>query len=349
MIHKQIVVPSDSAAPRLLPFLRQAVPGLAAGQIYRALRRKDIRLNGRRIQADQRIAAGDIIDLFLAESDAELAAEAAKTAAREAAGGAAVSRLPVLYQDDAIVIISKPAGLPVHGTAAGDDEAETLIARARRQLNDPGLLLGHRLDRNTAGLILLARSPAIQQELQAQMRAGHIIKRYRCLVRGEPQAGHPVQATDGTVFFQIEGYLEKRARQKEVFIHDQARPGDVPVITRYRILRRFPGLGPAGETVSELEVELVTGRTHQIRAHLAHLGHPLLGDGKYGRNSYNRTFQGYAGPLSRQQLAACQLIFDRSLQSGPLAHLAGKVFQIQPEYDLALPEAAVPESPACFQ
>jgi 23S rRNA pseudouridine955/2504/2580 synthase len=169
--------------------------------------------------------------------------------------------------------------------------------------------------------------------VETLMKNHQLTKRYRCLVRGEPLAGERVQAEDRAKFWQIEAFLEKRARQSEVFIHDIAQPGDLPVVTRYRILRSWPNVGPAGDALSELEVELVTGRTHQIRAHLAHLGHPLLGDGKYGRNSFNRHFRGHNGPPVRQQLWACSLIFSPDIKKGPLADLAGRTFTIEPDYD----------------
>ncbi|NCC75848.1 MAG: RluA family pseudouridine synthase [Clostridia bacterium] len=339
MIHHQIVMTEQLAAKRVIPALTGSVPGLKAAQVYKALRRKDVRLNGRRIQADQAVACGDVIDLYLPDlanpederSEPSQAASLEKTPA-----------YLVVYQDDALLILNKMAGVVVHGTARAQDENEdTLIDTVRTDFKDPGLVLCHRLDRNTGGLIILARSKEIQNTVMEQMQLGKITKRYHCLVRGEPKAGQKIRTADGLEFYQIEAYLEKRARQNEVYIHDEKRPGDVPVITRYRVLRRFPGFGPDGETVCELDVELVTGRTHQIRAHLAHIGHPLLGDGKYGRNAYNRFFKGRQGPLNRQQLFACQLVFSPDIRTGRLARLAGKSFQIKPAYDLDLTDRGI--------
>jgi 23S rRNA pseudouridine955/2504/2580 synthase len=131
---------------------------------------------------------------------------------------------------------------------------------------------------------------------------------------------------------EVTGWLEKDARHSDVYIHDLKQPGDLPIITRYRVLRVISPESPAQEDTAELEVELITGRTHQIRAHFAHLGHPLLGDGKYGRNSYNRLFQGTDGPLRRQQLHATELRFSPQIK-GPLAYLAGKAITIDPDFD----------------
>jgi len=338
MIHHQVILPENPPARRLIPALTGLIPDLKSGQIYKALRRRDVKLNGQRIQTDLAVSPGDVIDLYLpdplpgqeagskVDPDGQLAPEPA---------------FQIVYQDPVLLILNKKAGIAVHGTAlAGEDQEETLIGQVRDQLGAPDLVLCHRLDRNTGGLIMIARNKSSQQMIMAFMQEGKIIKRYRCLVRGEPQAGHEIRTIDGQSFRQIEAYLEKRARQNEVFIHDEPRPGDVPVITRYRILHQYPGLGPGDDGVSELEVELVTGRTHQIRAHLAHLGHPLLGDGKYGRNAYNRQFRGRTGPLTRQQLFACQLIFASELKSTLLGRLAGKTIQVEPDYDLELPQPA---------
>ncbi len=347
MIHHQIVITTQLAAHRVIPALTGAVPGLKSGQVYKALRRRDVRLNGRRIQADQAIAAGDVIDLYLPEqlNSEQASQEDGRRSSSEVASSDRSLAYQVVYQDDALLILNKMAGIAVHGTAkAQEADEDTLIDRVRSDFKDPRLVLCHRLDRNTGGLIILARGRDIQNAVMEQMQLGKITKRYRCLVRGEPQAGQKIRTADGIEFFQIEAFLEKRARQHEVYIHDDKRPGDVPVITRYRVLRRFLGLGPEGETVCELEVELVTGRTHQIRAHMAHIGHPLLGDGKYGRNAYNRFFKGDQGPLSRQQLVACQLSFAPDIKPGSLARLAGRTFQIEPDYDLVLP-GSIPDLP----
>ena len=180
--------------------------------------------------------------------------------------------------------------------------------------------------------MLVAKKPAALKTVQDMMRQGNLIKRYHCLVRGSPEQGKSVIAADGTPFYEVSAWLEKDARQSDVFIHDEKQPGDLPIVTRFRVLRLFKSAGPDQEDVAELEVELVTGRTHQIRAHLAHLGHPLLGDGKYGRNTYNRFFQSERGPLTRQQLFATRLVF-LSQSKGPLAYLAGRTFEIKADYD----------------
>lgn len=352
MIKHQVTIPESASGLRLIPALIAAVPQLTSGQVYKALRKKDVRINGKRVTADQPVEPGDLIELFLPETGGADTANDLETPGATASAGAppagtktagaksARSSIPfsIVYSDKQVVILNKIAGIAVHGgSEAGPGDDETLIALVRTHLDDPKLTLCHRLDRNTGGLIILARSTEIQREVEDLMKNRLIIKRYRCLVRGEPLSGSAVRTEDNGKFWQLESFLEKRARQNEVYIHDEEKPGDVPVITRYRILRRFPEFGPNAETVSELEVELVTGRTHQIRAHLAHFGHPVLGDGKYGRNSYNRHFKARKGSMTHQQLFACQLIFSPDIKKGPLADLAGRTFKIEPAYDIDLP------------
>jgi 23S rRNA pseudouridine955/2504/2580 synthase len=135
---------------------------------------------------------------------------------------------------------------------------------------------------------------------------------------------------------ELVAWHEKDAARSDVYIHDLKQPGDVPVVTRYRVVQIFSGAGPEREAVAELEVELVTGRTHQIRAHFAHLGHPLLGDGKYGRNAYNRHFRTPAGAaLKRQQLWATSISFAPDCPP-PCMALAGSTESIDPDYDVIL-------------
>ncbi|HBP38238.1 MAG TPA: hypothetical protein DD640_05775 [Clostridiales bacterium] len=307
-------------------------PGLTAGRLYQALRRRDIRVNGRRQHQDCTIAAGDTITLFL--NDEILAGSAAVPAGSFPATPDPSEFYTIIYQDPLLVLVCKKPGISVQAAAGsgGKPQEPTLLDRARQDLREPGLELCHRLDRQTGGLLLLSRRPAALAAVRELMQSGRIIKRYRCLTLGRPDQGQPVVCLDGCLRYELTAWLEKVAARSEVYIHDQKQSGDLPIVTRYRVIRVYPGAGPEGEEVAELEVELVSGRTHQIRAHLAHIGHPLLGDGKYGRNKLNRRIRGRSGPLRRQQLYATQLHFAAASQ-GLLAYLAGRVFTVEPDFD----------------
>ena len=140
----------------------------------------------------------------------------------------------------------------------------------------------------------------------------------------------------GTIYKEVKGYLEK-TKSGKVYIHDDKQPGDLDIATKYKILKTFKGVGPDGESVSDLELELVTGRTHQIRAQFAHLGHPVIGDGNYGRNKVNLHFETKDGRKVRyQQLFSCQIIFGRIPKNNMHVDVSGKTFKILPDYNIKL-------------
>lgn len=322
-----IRIPPEKDGKSLVNALSALLPDLGTPRIFRALRHRDIRVNGKRVRSDLTVAGGDQIELYLPDDQPSEAADAHRTASAATAEPA----YQTVYSDDQLLIISKPAGLSVHGDR-GHDEEGTLIALLKKDLRSQNLFLCHRLDRNTGGLILVARSAEMEAAVREAMQDHLIVKRYRCLVRGVPTKGMTVQSTDKSTFLELSAYLEKDARKSDVYIHDHMQRNDHPITTRYRVLQVFTGVGSDSDAVSELEVELVTGRTHQIRAHMAHIGHPLVGDGKYGRNSFNKQFRGPDGLITRQQLYAYSLIFSHKLKS-PLAGMAGRTFTVPAVFD----------------
>jgi 23S rRNA pseudouridine955/2504/2580 synthase len=336
---EQFIVEPEYDGKSLVRVILAHYPGLPANRIFQALRNRDVRLNGRRLRADRAVQAGDQVIFFIsigsntaAPGDTGHDRADAKTAGYE-----------IVYQDSSFLLVNKKPGMPVQparhvsGPFPGEDtrpcREPNLLTEIRRDFQDDAIELGHRLDRQTGGLVMLARKPDILASIGEQQKAGRIVKRYRCLVVGVPQAGTHVVTFDGLKMREISSWLEKDAGRSEVYIHDLEQPGDRPVTTRYRILRTYPAAAPGPIDVSELEVELVTGRTHQIRAQFAHAGHPVLGDGKYGRNHVNRLFRDTAGkPLHRQQLWAAQISFLPEIK-GSLAYLAGRTFKIEASFD----------------
>ena len=342
-----ITVPQDGHGKRLVRFLLESVPNLGAGAVYKALDRKDIRLNGQKLHRDADLAAGDHIRIYLrADSPEQKAMLAAESGHDEPSdqntipvvlSGTIPEQYRLILRTGDVLIVIKQPGLSVQPGQERPGSEDTLISLLRRDLDNPAIQLCHRIDRQTGGLLLAAANSSAARAIRQLMTDGRLHKRYRCLVRGIPGQGKPVQTTDGLDMLEIEAWLEKDAARSDVYIHDVKQPDDVPVTTRYRILRIFADAGPDGESISELEVELVTGRTHQIRAHFAHLGHPLLGDGKYGRNAYNKFFcTASGGPLKRQQLWATALLFAQDCPP-PCAALAGRMITTEPVYDLILP------------
>ena len=322
-----IRIPPEKGGKSLVNALSALLPDLGTPQIFRALRHRDIRVNGRRVRTDLVVAAGDQIELYLPD-----AGSVDTAASHRGAGDSAELEYKTVFAEGQLLIIEKPAGLSVHGDR-GQDEEGTLIAQLKNAYRSQNIHLCHRLDRNTGGLILVARSTEMEQTVREAMQQHLVVKRYRCLVRGVPTVGVPVQTIDKSTFLEISAFLEKDARKSDVYIHDRQQRNDHPITTRYRVLQVYTDIGQDREAISELEVELVTGRTHQIRAHFAHIGHPLVGDGKYGRNVFNRQFRGPGGFVSRQQLYAVTLIFSQKLK-GPLASLAGRTFTVPAVYDI---------------
>ena len=325
---QEFTADSSADGKSLVRVILARFPSLSNGQVQQALRRKDVRQNGIRCKVDGPVAAGDRIAVYLPD-------ELLNADGRHNRLATEKPPYEIIYQDPMIIIVNKRPGITVHQAGSGREQGPFLIDLLRSDFQDEKLTLCHRLDRQTGGLLLIARRSAALKAVQELMQDGLLVKRYRCLVRGIPSQGTPISSHDGKAFLEVTGWLEKDSQHSDVYIHEEKQPGDLPIITRYRVLQVLPAAGPEQEDTAELEVELVTGRTHQIRAHFAHLGHPLLGDGKYGRNSYNKLFRGSNGPLHRQQLFATELHF--SLQcKGPLAYLAGRTFTIEPDYDMIM-------------
>ncbi len=345
---KSFTITEKNSGRHVIRVITGEFPSMSLIALRHALKDRDIRVNGRRIREDVPVSEGDEVAVYLPDDVLEGRAlrDAAKPAgspggSREGSRGAAgeTSRqagrpqYKVIYSDDNIIVVSKSPGIPVH---SGEGvTAVTLIDRVRGDFGDSGIQLCHRIDMNTGGLVLLARNERAVREIGAAIRSGLLYKRYRCLVRGRPAEGRPVVCADKTKMFELRAYHERGGADNEVYIHDEERSGDTEIVTRYRILNRFDGAGPGGESVSELEVELSSGRMHQIRAHLAHLGHPLLGDGRYGRNAYNRHFRtADGGYLRHQQLWATSIHFLKLPDNSALAYLSGRVFKGSADFDI---------------
>ncbi|MDW7658829.1 MAG: RluA family pseudouridine synthase [Bacillota bacterium] len=313
----QFTVESQEDQKSLVRVILKRYPHLRSAIVYQALRKRDIKVNGRRLRVDQPVENGDEVIAFLP--------------ALQALQQPAMPGYDIIRQHGSVLIINKQPGLSVQAGATPNEHELSLLDLLKRDI-DPDCCLCHRLDRQTGGLLIAARDNDTCLEIRYQMQQGLITKRYTCLVRGIPDQGEPVASQDGLQMLEIKAWLEKKAAASTVFIHDQKQPGDLPIVTRYRVDRIYRGAGPDGEAVSALTVELGTGRTHQIRAHFAHIEHPLLGDGKYGRNEYNRHFQSQHGTLKHQELWATTLLFSHSC-SGPLAALAGQIIRIEPVFD----------------
>jgi 23S rRNA pseudouridine955/2504/2580 synthase len=258
-----LTVGEESAGQRIDNFLLRVLKGVPKSHVYRILRSGEVRLNRGRVGPDARLAPGDVVripPLRMAK------------AAKQQVVPARAFRPGVLFEDDALVAVDKPAGLAVHG---GSGIALGLIEQLRAARPEARFLeLVHRLDRDTSGVLLIAKKRAALVDLHAQLRDGTMDKRYLVLVRGPWRDAMRKVDVPLHKFVTREG--ERRVRIDE---------GGQRAITIFRRLEARPRHTPP---VALLEAELRTGRTHQIRVHLAHLGYALAGDDKYGDFAWNR-------------------------------------------------------------
>lgn len=305
-------VGKNDAGQRLDKFLTKAVKGLPQSMLYKAIRTKKIKVNRARAKENQVLLAGDEIQLFI--KDEFFHAPESDTGALYRI----TPKLSIVYEDENILLLNKRPGVLVHEDAAGGENTLVMHVKAylcqkgeydpaREQSFAPALC--NRIDRNTGGIVIAAKNSEALRIINEKIKGNEISKFYLCAAMGKmPRAADT-----------LKGYLRKDSANNLVTVRDTPFAGAKNIITKYRVLAEAGGN-------SLLEVELVTGRTHQIRAHLAHIGHPLLGDGKYGENR-NEKKRGY----KFQALYAYRLRFDFITESGALSYLSGREFQIPRE------------------
>lgn len=301
---KTIVVGSNDAGQRLDKFLTKAFPNLPQSMMYKSIRKKDIKLNGKRCEISTRLSENDVLTLYLKD-------EFFQTKPEQYDFLKAPNRLKIAYEDENLLVLDKQPGLIVH-----PDETyhfDSLIARVQHYLYQKGEYhpdeensfapaLINRIDRNTGGLVLAAKNAETLRIMNEKVKKREIRKLYLCVVCGVPQKKEAM----------LEGYLEKNEKQNRVYISSRPTENSRTIVTRYRVLAER-------KNYSLLEVELLTGRTHQIRAHLASIGHPLAGDGKYGTNRQNKM-----SGFPYQALYSYKLSFHFTSDAGILEYLNEK-------------------------
>ncbi|MDR3086672.1 MAG: RluA family pseudouridine synthase [Azoarcus sp.] len=285
-------IDESAVGQRIDNYLLRIAKGVPKSHIYRILRSGEVRVNGRRVQQTYRLAIGD-----------ELRIPPLRTGEIPASAAVPVpvgKPLPVVYEDDALLVVDKPAGHAVHG---GSGISFGVIEQLRAQRPELRMLeLAHRLDRETSGLLIVAKKRSVLTALHDMMRAGRMEKRYVALVFGHWL--NAMQHVRAPLFKYLTAEGERRVR-----VSAEGKPAHSIV----RLVKRWPKF-------SLLEVELKTGRTHQIRVHLAHLGFPIAGDDKYGDFALNKTLESEG--LRRMFLHAARLVFIHPATGARLAHEA---------------------------
>ena len=300
---RHYTVDAESAGQRLDNFLLRELKGVPKTHVYRIIRSGEVRVNKGRAQADSRVQAGDLVRVPPIRLSEKVEAKAANPApARE---------FPVLFEDAAFLALDKPAGVAVHG---GSGVSFGVIEQLRQARPDAALLeLVHRLDRETSGILLVAKKKSALKALQDQFRARETAKTYLALVKGSWPANKKVIDQPLHKYLLPDG--ERRVR---VTTPDD--PDGMRSITLVKVLGsvRAPADWSDGEAprLTLLAVTIKTGRTHQIRVHLASAGHPIVGDDKYGDFELNRVMQ--RNGLRRMFLHAWQLGVIHPVQQQPL-------------------------------
>ena len=307
---KEFTIGPNDAGQRLDRFVGKAVPLLPESLLQKYIRLKRIKRNGKGAKRDTRLEAGDTLQLYINDEFFE------KPREENSWLKVGTPRLTIVYEDENILLLDKKPGVLCH--SAGVWDYNTLIANVQAYMAQKGEwkpkeensfapALCNRIDRNTGGIVIAAKNAEALRILNDKIRDREIEKYYLCAVRGKPK---PPEG-------RLENFLFKDAQKNQVFVKTKPEPGAKTAVTEYRLLK---SKGP----LSLVECHLLTGRTHQIRAQMAHAGWPLLGDGKYGSERFNKDFD-----EKGQALYSYRLVFAFPTDAGILEYLRGKEFRVQ--------------------
>ena len=283
---KKLVVNKKYDNKKLDKFLKDNISTLSNNLFYKTLRKKDIKINGKRVSENVTVFENDEILVYIPDNLLENKLN-----------------LDIIYEDNNILLINKPSNIEVTGQDSLTEVVHKLYSSCEFKP-----MPCHRLDRNTSGLILFAKNTQALEILLDKFKHHEIEKHYLALVYGIPQKKNE----------RLISYLFKDSSKSFVYISDVPKKGYQKIITSYSLIESFDN------NTSLLDIEIETGRTHQIRAHLAHIGLPIIGDGKYGINEVNKKFK-----VKAQKLVSYKLIFRFESNSGILEYLNGKSFELK--------------------
>ena len=283
---KEIIVNKKYHEKKLNKVILERLPNINYPTFCKLLRKKDIKVNEKRVNKDIFVYENDKIEIYLPKELEDMKIN-----------------LDKVYEDENILVINKPANIEVTG-------ANSLTEIINKQYTNCEFKPQpcHRIDRNTTGLVMFAKNEEALKILLEKFKEHEIEKHYLALVYGIPNKKEE----------RLEAYLFKDNKKAQVYINDKFKKGYQKIITKYTVLEKRK------DNTALLDVEIETGRTHQIRAHLAHIGYPIIGDGKYGKNEINKQFG-----KKYQMLCSYKLKFHFQSESGILAYLNGKEIKLK--------------------
>lgn len=304
----KLTIGKNDANMRLDKLIKKLLPTLPPSLMYKAFRKKDVKINGKWVPQEYKANENDILTIYVSD---EFLVERKKNYDFLSSN----SKITVVYEDQNIILINKPQGVLCHPDK--NEYRDTLLLRMQHYLYKKGEYdpekegafapgLCNRIDRNTEGIVIGAKNAESLKIMCEKIKNREIDKLYKAVIIGCPKKKEDT----------LEGYLFKDETKNQVFIDNKKTEKNRTIKTRYKVLKQ-------NKDLSLIEVELLTGRTHQIRAHMAHIGHPLLGDGKYGKYSH-----GY----KKQALCSYKLRFSFTSDAGILNYLNGKEFELDEVY-----------------
>lgn len=305
---KSFTVTKNDSEKRLDKFVAKAAPSLPQTLMYKYIRLKRIKVNGKRAEISTRLKENDVVDMYIGD-------EFFASVKPHYDFLSAPAVLDIVYEDQNILLVDKKQGLLVHPDQ--NEYRDTLIGRIQHYLYNKGEYnpdteasfapsLANRIDRNTGGIVIAAKNAEALRILCQKIKDRELDKRYLAIVHGVPAKKEDT----------LTGYLEKNEEKNKAYIRKEKDENNRTIRTRYKVLKSKNGL-------SLLEIELLTGRTHQIRAHMASIGHPLLGDGKYGKLKDDKKLG-----FDKQALYSYKLSFYFDTDAGILNYLNGKTFEV---------------------